>query len=675
LPKILVADDNSNIQKMVTLAFKGEGIDVVAVGNGEAAVKKTIEIVPDLVLADIFMPVRSGYEVCEFLKQDPRFSHIPVVLLAGAFDPFDEREAQRVGADGVLKKPFVPPDPLVTLVKGLLAKNAEKLVAVAVPVQSVSAQSSGTTPEAAASSAPAFAPPAFVPPPFVPTPVPSSPDTSVKEDEYPEDDVELGATAPPMRDFSIPAGLPDSAHQGGADAFGSMLDTSPLGTMNPMLHKLGKPEAGEAIGEDRDIEPASAHTAFEGFSPWRASASSAGVVDEEETSTQPAQAPATEQENQFMPSPKDLMGRVWEIDPSMDDKSPEETVIEPRDEISPLTHSMQHVTSVRGQAETAVETPPVEESSEPAEPEEDKNSRVSDWRLAFAQVPEEAAKIVEAPAPSMAPWKMSTPPAENFQSDRLSEAASFAEVSSVAEVETAVEAETIAEVESVADDSSTAEISSAPEIGAPAETSTESVAAEQPEPIAETETSSAAEPEAESAFGTDSTSDVAEEVEPAIAHAESFDAPSMEAAEPPAAQVEDRAESFSAQDHEYSEEDHHSAVEQHTNTVEESPSHSVSENVETSDWIAELPAHLSPEDTTTIARSVVEQLAPGAVESMASSFPVPTAATTDPHVVEEIVARVVERMQPQILDIITREVLRPVVEALVRRQLEQKLPE
>ena len=56
-------------------------------------------------------------------------------------------------------------------------------------------------------------------------------------------------------------------------------------------------------------------------------------------------------------------------------------------------------------------------------------------------------------------------------------------------------------------------------------------------------------------------------------------------------------------------------------------------------------------------------------------FPVPMGSQTDPHVVEDIVARVVERMQPQILEIITREVLRPVVEALVRRQLEQKLPE
>jgi CheY-like chemotaxis protein len=660
LPKILVADDNSNIQKMVTLAFKGEGIDVVAVGNGEAAVKKTIEMVPDLVLADIFMPVRSGYEVCEFLKQDPRFSHIPVVLLAGAFDPFDEREAQRVGADGVLKKPFVPPDPLVTLVKSLLAKNAEKLVAVAVPVQTaaVPAQSSAAAPEASASSAPAF-----VPPPFVPTPVPSSPDSSVKDDEYPEDDIELGTTAPPMRDFSIPASLPDSGHQGGADAFGSMLDTSPLGTMNPMLHRIDKPETDEAVGEDRDIEPASAHTAFEGFSPWRASASSAGVVEEEETSTQPAQQPATEEENQFMPSPKDLMGRVWEIDPTLVDKSPEETVIDPRDEISPLTQSIQHVTSVREAAEAAAETPVVTETNEPEESEPHTNSKAADWRTAFAQVPEAAAQIVEAPALSLAPWKMSTPPAENFQSDRLSEAASFAEVSSAAEAE------------SVAEVSSTAEVSSASEIDSPAEVSTEAVAAEQPEVVGQIETISGATTEAEDFTSAEEITQVAEEVEPEVSHPESFDSASAEVTGSPAAHVEDHAESFNAQEHEYSDDEHHSAVDRQPNAVEESPAASAHDNVETSDWIAELPAHLSPEDTTTIARSVVEQLAPSAVESIATSFPVPMGSQTDPRVVEDIVARVVERMQPQILEIITREVLRPVVEALVRRQLEQKLPE
>ncbi len=123
MPKILIADDNSNVQKTVVLVFQERGIQVVSVGNGEAAVRRIPDLDPDLVLADIFMPVRNGYEVCEFVKKDERFSHIPVILLVGAFDPLDEKEARRVGADGILKKPFVPPDALIAMVMSALEKN------------------------------------------------------------------------------------------------------------------------------------------------------------------------------------------------------------------------------------------------------------------------------------------------------------------------------------------------------------------------------------------------------------------------------------------------------------------------------------------------------------------------------------------------------------------------
>src|SRR6202166_4863536 len=108
---------------MVTLALEERGVDVVAVGNGEAAVRRLPDVNPDLVLADVFMPVRNGYEVCEFIKKDTRYAHIPVILLVGAFDPLDEKDARRVGADGVLKKPFVPPDPLIAMVMSALEKN------------------------------------------------------------------------------------------------------------------------------------------------------------------------------------------------------------------------------------------------------------------------------------------------------------------------------------------------------------------------------------------------------------------------------------------------------------------------------------------------------------------------------------------------------------------------
>jgi hypothetical protein len=102
--------------------------------------------------------VRNGYEVCEYVKKDSRFAHVPVILLVGAFDPLDEREAQRVGADGILKKPFVPPEPLITMVKTLLDRSmSERLVAVSAakpPVPAPVKAVNGTPPEAHVASPP-----------------------------------------------------------------------------------------------------------------------------------------------------------------------------------------------------------------------------------------------------------------------------------------------------------------------------------------------------------------------------------------------------------------------------------------------------------------------------------------------------------------------------------------
>jgi CheY-like chemotaxis protein len=104
--RILLADDSITIQKVVNLTFADEGIEVVAVSNGEMAEKRLGEINPDLVLADIFMPGKNGYELCEYIKQSPQFCKVPVVLLVGAFEPFDQAEARRVKADTHLTKPF-----------------------------------------------------------------------------------------------------------------------------------------------------------------------------------------------------------------------------------------------------------------------------------------------------------------------------------------------------------------------------------------------------------------------------------------------------------------------------------------------------------------------------------------------------------------------------------------
>jgi len=130
--KILLADDSITIQKVVNLTFTDEGIDVVTVGNGELALKKLREDAFDLVLADIFMPGRNGYEVCEYIKNQPQLSRVPVILLVGAFEPFDRSEASRVRADGHLTKPFESRI-LVETVKRMLSQVQPRAAAQPLP--------------------------------------------------------------------------------------------------------------------------------------------------------------------------------------------------------------------------------------------------------------------------------------------------------------------------------------------------------------------------------------------------------------------------------------------------------------------------------------------------------------------------------------------------------------
>jgi len=104
--KLLLADDSATIQKVIDLTFADEGVRVVTFGNGQEAIDQLLEVQPDIVLADVFMPARNGYEVCEYVKTNEKLKHIPVVLLVGSFEPFDEAEARRVGADDILTKPF-----------------------------------------------------------------------------------------------------------------------------------------------------------------------------------------------------------------------------------------------------------------------------------------------------------------------------------------------------------------------------------------------------------------------------------------------------------------------------------------------------------------------------------------------------------------------------------------
>ena len=118
--KLLLADDSVTIQRVIELTFADEDVQVIAVGDGRKAIESIQADRPDIVLADVGMPERDGYEVAAFIKGTAELAHIPVLLLTGAFEPIDETRARAVGCDGVLVKPFEP-QMVISRVKDLLA--------------------------------------------------------------------------------------------------------------------------------------------------------------------------------------------------------------------------------------------------------------------------------------------------------------------------------------------------------------------------------------------------------------------------------------------------------------------------------------------------------------------------------------------------------------------------
>ena len=114
---ILVADDSPTIQKRAQGILQGEGFEVETVSNGVAAIKKLPKLQPILVLADVSMPGKDGYEVCDYVKTSADFHHVPVLLVASDLEPYDEPRGAQVGADGIIKKPFTPHDLIAMVAK------------------------------------------------------------------------------------------------------------------------------------------------------------------------------------------------------------------------------------------------------------------------------------------------------------------------------------------------------------------------------------------------------------------------------------------------------------------------------------------------------------------------------------------------------------------------------
>ena len=123
--RILVADDSVTIQKVVELTFSKEDFTLIQARNGQEAIHKAKAEQPDLVLLDLVMPDMNGYDVCVALRAEPALRAVPIILLAGTFEPFDQQRGARVGANDFVTKPFES-QVLIGKVKQLLfAKTLE----------------------------------------------------------------------------------------------------------------------------------------------------------------------------------------------------------------------------------------------------------------------------------------------------------------------------------------------------------------------------------------------------------------------------------------------------------------------------------------------------------------------------------------------------------------------
>ena len=152
---LLLADGSVTIQRVMELTFAHEDIRVTAVSDGRKAIQHLDSQPVDVVLADVDLPEIDGYSLAAHMRRVPRLKSVPVLLLAGAFEPVDQAKAREVGSDGVITKPFEP-QVVVTRVKELIDQRDRQKTPP--PAKGAKAEEAPAAPKPTAVPAPAPAP-------------------------------------------------------------------------------------------------------------------------------------------------------------------------------------------------------------------------------------------------------------------------------------------------------------------------------------------------------------------------------------------------------------------------------------------------------------------------------------------------------------------------------------
>ena len=123
-PVVYFIDDSATMREVIKIAFRREELEVITCHDASSALDLMDHSAPDVVITDVIMPGRDGYEVCQYIKQHPRFAQTPVILMSGVVNKGVAERAFAVHANELIRKPFQPQD-LIARVRHLLAVPME----------------------------------------------------------------------------------------------------------------------------------------------------------------------------------------------------------------------------------------------------------------------------------------------------------------------------------------------------------------------------------------------------------------------------------------------------------------------------------------------------------------------------------------------------------------------
>src|SRR5215467_11301169 len=167
MPKVLVVDDSLSVRKVVEKALAGRSVEVLSAASGNEAIEKIEQDRPDIVVCDVILPDKDGYQICEYVRAHPSMGRTPVLLISGVVNSTVLARAAEVQSNDVMFKPFAAEE-LVRKIDGLLGSR----VITAAPVSPAppASRESVTPPMPERVPSPPPAPPSPAPPPPVAAP-------------------------------------------------------------------------------------------------------------------------------------------------------------------------------------------------------------------------------------------------------------------------------------------------------------------------------------------------------------------------------------------------------------------------------------------------------------------------------------------------------------------------